>query len=112
MTDRWPLSAFADEIAVDLEEQVEVLCAHRVGHVELRSAWGISVVDLGADGLRRAAGVLRDAGVGVSAVGSPVGKAPIEGDLDDELVRFRAALEAADALETRLIRVFSFFIPD
>jgi sugar phosphate isomerase/epimerase len=112
MTDRWPLSAFADEIAVDLEEQVEVLCAHRVGHVELRSAWGINVVDLDADGLARAARVLGDAGVAVSAVGSPVGKAPIEGDFDDELVRLRAALAAADALETRLIRVFSFFIPE
>ncbi len=112
MTDRWPLSAFADEIAMDLEEQVEVLCAHRVGHVELRSAWGVNVVDLGARRLQKAAALLREAGLGVSAIGSPVGKAPIEGDLDDELVRFRAALEAADALESRLVRVFSFFVPE
>jgi sugar phosphate isomerase/epimerase len=112
MTDRWPLSAFADEIAVDLEEQVETLSAERVGHVELRSAWGVNVVDLGPERLRRAVHVLREAGIGVSAVGSPVGKAPVDGDLQHELRRFRAALEAADALGTGLIRVFSFFVTD
>jgi sugar phosphate isomerase/epimerase len=112
MSDRWPLSAFADEIAADLEEQVEALCAERVGHVELRSAWGVNVVDLGPERLRRAASVLRGAGIGVSAIGSPVGKAPVDGDLDQELGRFRAALAAADALGTGLIRIFSFFVTD
>jgi 3-dehydroshikimate dehydratase len=48
----------------------------------------------------------------VSAIGSPVGKAPVNGDFDSEVARLRAALEAAHALDTRQIRVFSFFIPD
>ncbi len=110
--DRWRLSAFGDEVAPDLEEQVAALRAQGILHVELRSAWGVNVVELGPEGLDRAAAVLRDAGVGVSAIGSPIGKAAIEADFADERGRFAAALDAAARLGTRLIRVFSFFIPD
>jgi sugar phosphate isomerase/epimerase len=48
----------------------------------------------------------------VSAIGSPVGKAAIDGDFDEELARLRAALDAAKRVGTDRIRVFSFFIPD
>jgi sugar phosphate isomerase/epimerase len=112
MSDRWPLSAFADEVAPDLDEQLRALAGERIGHVELRSAWGVSVVDLGPERLDEAALALREAGIGVSAIGSPVGKAPVDGDLDGELERLRASLDAAERLGTSLIRVFSFYIPD
>jgi len=112
MADRWPISAFADEIATGLEEQIAVLQRHRVGALELRSAWGVNVVDLGPERLDRAARLLAAAGLKVSAIGSPVGKAPIEGDFEAELVRLRAAIDAAKRLGTQHIRVFSFFIPD
>jgi sugar phosphate isomerase/epimerase len=112
MTDRWPLSAFADEVAPDLDEQLRALAGERIGHVELRSAWGVNVVDLGPERLDEAARALRDAGIGVSAIGSPVGKAPVDGDLDAELERLRASLDAAERLGTSLVRVFSFYIPD
>src|SRR5258708_39069178 len=112
MSDRWPLSAFADEIAPDLDEQLRALRDERIGHVGLRSAGGVNVVDLGPERLDEAARMLREAGIGVSAIGSPVGKAPVDGDLDGELGRLRAALDAADRLGTSLVRVFSFYIPE
>lgn len=112
MSDRWPLSAFADEVAPDLDEQLAALRDEEIGHVELRSAWGVNVVDLGPERLDQAARALREAGIGVSAIGSPVGKAPVDGDLDAELGRLRASLDAADRLGTSLVRVFSFYIPD
>src|SRR5256886_16657053 len=112
MTDRWPLSAFADEIAVDLEEQVETLRAQGVGAVELRTAWGVSVLDLGPERLDRAARLRREPGLRVSAVGSPIGRVPVGGAFADERGRCRSALEAADVLGTGLIRVFSFFVTD
>ncbi len=112
MTDRRPISAFGDEIAPGLEEQIAVLKEHGVEALELRTAWGVNVVDLGADDLERARRLLNAGGIAVSAIASPVGKAPIDGDFDVELVRLRAALEAAKRLETERVRVFSFFIPD
>ena len=112
MSDRWPLSAFADEVAPDLNEQLSALRAEGIGHVELRSAWGVNVADMTGEQLDQAAAALREAGIGVSAIGSPVGKAPVDGDLDAELGRLRACLDAADRLGTSLVRVFSFYIPE
>jgi sugar phosphate isomerase/epimerase len=112
VADRWPISAFGDEIAPGLEDQIVALAEQGVGAVELRSAWGVNVIDLTAEELERASGLLNTAGIAVSAIGSPVGKAAIDGDFDAELVRLRAALDAADRLETERVRIFSFFIPD
>ena len=112
MSDRWPLSAFADEVTPDLDEQLRALHDERIGHLELRSAWGENVADLGPKRLDEAARALREAGIGVSAIGSPVGKAPVDGDLDVEIGRLRACLEAAERLGTPLVRVFSFHIPE
>ena len=112
LPDRWRLSAFGDEIAPALEDQVAVLAEHGVGALELRSAWGVNVVDLEPEQLERAARVLRDAGIAVSAIGSPVGKGPVEADFESELVRLRVALDAAERLGTRRIRVFSYYVPD
>jgi sugar phosphate isomerase/epimerase len=111
-TDRWPLSAFGDEVAVELDEQLHALAAEGIGHVELRSAGGVNVIDMDAGRLEAAARALRAAGIGVSAIGSPVGKAPVDGDLDAELGRLRAALGAAERLGTSLVRVFSFYVPE
>lgn len=106
------IAVFGDEIAESLEEQLQVLAETGVRHLELRSAWGTSVVDLSEADLARAGARLREAGVGVAAIASPVGKAPIDGDFEEEMGRLRSALAAAERLGTRLIRVFSFFILD
>jgi sugar phosphate isomerase/epimerase len=112
VADRWPLSAFGDEIAPGLEEQIAVLQEHGVGALEFRSAWGVNVVELGHERLDVAARLLRNGGVAVSAIGSPVGKAPIEGEFEAELARLRVAIDAAQRLGAERIRIFSFFIPD
>jgi len=112
MSQAWAISAFGDEIALELEEQVETLVANDVPYVEFRSAWGVNVLDLTGRQLKRASLVLETAGVAVSAIGSPVGKAPVEGDFAQELSRLNAALSAADCLGTRLVRVFSFYVPE
>src|SRR4029077_20476019 len=104
-------SAFGDEIAPGLEEQIAVLKEHGVEALELRSALGVNVVDLGADELDRVRGLLNAGGIAISAIASPVGKSAIDGDFDVEMARLRAALDAAKRLETGLVRVFSFFIP-
>ena len=91
------------------EIQVAVLQALGVSHIEVREAWGVSVVDWTADQLERHAEVLRGAGVSVSGIASPIGKVDVAAPIEDELGRLGRAIEAARALDTRLIRVFSFY---
>ena len=105
------LSGFADEISPDPGEQLATLAAESISHLELRSAWSTNVADLSGEqlaGFRRA---LDDAGVRVSAIGSPIGKIELDAPLRPELERMRRVAGIADELGTRIVRVFSFFIP-
>jgi sugar phosphate isomerase/epimerase len=104
------LSAFGDEIDDDLAVQLDVLASEGVRHLEFRGAWGHNILDLDEEQLGRAAALLREHGFGVSAIGSPIGKSELTQPLDFELGRLDRAIAAAEALDTRLIRVFSFFI--
>ena len=104
------LSGFADEISPDPAEQLAVLAAESISHLELRSAWSTSVADLSDAELGRFRRALDDAGVRVSAIGSPIGKIPVEAPLGPELDRMRRIADLADELGTRIVRVFSFFL--
>lgn len=105
----WTLSGFGDEIDPDPLIQVAVLKALGASHIEVRSAWGDNVADLDDGQLERLARILRDAGMSVSAVASPIGKVVISAPLEDEVARLRRVIRVATALDTRFIRVFSFF---
>ncbi len=106
------LSAFGDEIDQDLATQLDVLASENVYHLELRGAWGHNVLELDDNQLRQARDLLRERGFGISAIGSPIGKSELTQPLDFELERLDRAVTAAQALGTRMIRVFSFFIRD
>lgn len=105
------LSAFGDEIAAELSEQVDALLAEGIRQVEFRAAWGKNVLDLSDAEIARARALLAARGVRVSAVGSPIGKVKITDDFDAHLARFRRAVWVAGQLGTPYIRVFSFFLP-
>ncbi|MBV9795884.1 MAG: sugar phosphate isomerase/epimerase [Actinobacteria bacterium] len=105
------LSGFADEIAADLDAQLEVLAGLSIRHLELRSAWSVTVADLDDQQVARIRRALDGAGVTVSAIGSPIGKIPVEAPLAPELDRLRRIADIAAALGTPLVRVFSFFLP-
>jgi sugar phosphate isomerase/epimerase len=104
------LSAFGDEVADDLAAQLGVLAREDIHHVEIRGAWGRNVLDLDPSALARAADLLRARGFAVSAIGSPVGKSPLTRRPAYERARLDRAIAAAEALNTRRIRVFSFSV--
>ena len=106
------VSAFADEIGDKLDEQLEVLAANDVGNIELRGVWGKGVLELSAAEVRRVRDAARQAGVGFSAVGSPIGKFPVDGDFGEERERLQRALEYAAVLGAPFVRIFSYYIPD
>jgi sugar phosphate isomerase/epimerase len=105
------LSGFADEISADPDEQLATLAAESIAHLELRSAWSTNVADFDRDQLARFRHALDRAGVAVSAIGSPIGKIEVGAPLAPELERLRRVAAIAGELGTRLVRVFSFFVP-
>ncbi|NQX28237.1 sugar phosphate isomerase/epimerase [Microbacteriaceae bacterium VKM Ac-2854] len=105
----WTLSGFGDEIDPDPTIQLAVLRALGAGSIEVRSAWGVNVVDLDDEQLARLAELVRAKEFGVSAVASPIGKVDVALDAELEVARLARIIRVAQALGTPNIRVFSFF---
>jgi len=105
------LSAFADEISQDPREQIDVLTRHGIKHIEFRAIDDTNVLDLSPARHEEFRAMLRDAGFGLSAIGSPIGKIRINEPFEEHLDRHAKALELAAFYECPRIRVFSFYIP-
>lgn len=105
----WTLSGFGDEIDPDPKIQAAVLLALGASHIEVRSAWGVNVVDLGDAQVGELKKILNDSGLKVSAVASPIGKVDVSLPPEHELERLRRAIEVAQMLHSRYIRIFSFY---
>ncbi len=107
----WTLSAFADEISPDLDAQLDTLAGESIRYLEFRGVWNKNVLDLSDSELEMVKATLAQRRVGVSSIGSPIGKIPIADDFAPHLDRFRRALRVAQLLGAPYIRIFSFFIP-
>jgi L-ribulose-5-phosphate 3-epimerase len=106
------LSAFGDEISPHLDEQMRVLLANGIHFLEFRGLEGKVIIDYPLQEVKNAYQKLADAGIGISAVGSPIGKIPVTEAFAPHLERFKKAIEVAHALKTNNIRMFSFYIPE
>jgi len=105
----WQLSGFGDEIDPDPAVQAAVLRALGAGFIEVRSAWGVNVIDLSSHQLGELGRVLSERGMAVSAIASPVGKVDVALPVEHEVDRLRRAIVAAHSLGARYIRIFSFY---
>jgi 3-dehydroshikimate dehydratase len=105
------LSAFADEISPDLDEQIAVLNSEHIHFLDLRSVWKTNVLDLTDQQVASIKETLDAHGIGVAAIGSPIGKVPIDSPFDEHLQRFERAIVVAHAFQTPFIRIFSFYPP-
>src|SRR5919205_2319088 len=108
----WTLTGFADEISPELDEQLDTLAEESIRFLELRSVWDKNVLDLTDDEVEKVGAAMSERGVGISSIGSPVGKVPIAEDFAPHLERFRRVLHVAKVLEAPYVRIFSFFMPE
>ena len=112
-TVRWNVaqSVFTDEIAKDFAEQLTVLKREGLQRLDLRAAWGINVIDLSDEQVAEISRLLTERDMRVACIGSPIGKTRISDSFEDQIPRFRRALEVAKRVGTTNIRIFSFFLP-
>lgn len=106
------ISGFADEISPQLSEQLDVLAKLDIHYLELRGVWGKNVLALDDNEVARVKSELDARGIGVSAIGSPIGKIKIDDPFEPHVKDFRRALYLAEHLGSRYLRVFSFFVPE
>lgn len=106
------LSAFSDEIDMDLKTQMDVLDKHGIKHIEMRGVNGKNVTELSLEEAAEIKKQLDSRGFKVSAMGSPIGKIKITDSFESHLELFSHVLELAKILDVKYIRMFSFFIPE
>ena len=106
------LSAFADEISPNLDEQIRTCKENGVTHFELRGVNNKNVMDFDA-GLREEIRTkLADNGLGVISIGSPIGKVKVTDPWQPHFDRFKHAVELAEYFEAPFIRIFSYYPPE
>ncbi len=106
------LSAFADEVSPVFDEQLEYLKSRGIGYIEPRNIDGTNVSSVTDEQLKCAKAKLDKYGIGVSSIGSPVGKISVTDDFADHIRLLERTIEIAKVLETKNIRMFSFFYPE
>ncbi len=106
---RFILSAFADEASPIFDEQLRILREENIPLIELRGADGKNCADLTLEEAATLRQKLDAAHIGLSALGSPYGKAFLADPFDDHLAKFRHGLELCKVLGASRIRMFSFY---
>src|SRR5882757_6466631 len=106
------LSAFADEISPDPQQQIDVLKSCGVRHIELRSILGTNVLDLTDLQVRELKALLDKNGFRLSAIGSPIGKVVVDQPFEPHLQRFKRAIELCKVFDTPNIRIFSYYLTE
>lgn len=105
------LSAFADEYSPDFDKQLEGLKNNGIDMIEIRGVDGVNISEISVDKARIIKEKLDAAGVSVSAIGSPVGKIKITDTFEPHMQLLSHVIDIAKVLDTKRIRMFSFYIP-
>ncbi|MDR2526146.1 MAG: TIM barrel protein [Oscillospiraceae bacterium] len=106
---RFTFSAFSDEAAKSLEEQIAACKAAGIGAMELRGIDGRNIATFDPAEAEEIKAKLDAAGIAVSAIGSPFGKLFIEEEFEEHFAEFKNTVAVADVLEAPVIRMFSFY---
>lgn len=106
------LSGFGDEIAEDFEAQLIEMRKMNLNHVALRNLWGTNILDLDPKQKKKARNLLRQYGMGVSEIGTPLGKVLVTSSWKKEWERYEKAIEMAHYFKCPRIRIFSFYFPN
>ena len=105
-------SGFADEISSDTTVQFEVLNKLGIKYFEPRGIDGKNISELSIDEAKKLKEKMNSFGIKASSIGSPIGKIYLTDDFDAHFKLFCHVVEIAKILETKYIRIFSFYNKD
>ena len=105
-------SAFADEYNKEFDKQLEVLTTKGFTHIEPRGIDGTFLAKLEDDKVKEVKAKLKAAGIGISAMGSFLGKYDIVEPLAPHLEVAKRIFDISAELEAERVRIFSFYLPD
>ena len=103
------LTGFADEAAKGLDGQIAALKRNGMSCFEPRGIDGKNIADFTVEEAKELKAKLDAQGIKVSSIGSPFGKIEIDEDFEPHFEKFKNTVEVAKILETKYIRMFSFF---
>lgn len=106
------ISGFADEIDNSTEIQFKHLNTLGISYFEPRGINGKNISALTVDEAVALKAQMDKFGIKASSVGSPIGKIKITDDFEAHKELLRHVIGIAKILETKFIRVFSFFMPE
>ncbi len=104
------ITGFADEIDQDLTIQIENLQKLGMRYVEMRGVDGNNLIYHTDEKVKEIKERLDAAGIALSALGSPLGKIGIEDPFEKHFEEFKRAVEIAHKMDTKNIRMFSFYV--
>jgi len=105
-------SAFADEISPNFDEQLVGLKKLGIGMIELRGVDGKSFTTLTDGEVAVVKSKLENAGIGISALGTPIGKIKLDGDMEAHEKLLDRIMDIGDMLGCKRLRMFSFYPAD
>lgn len=105
------LSAFIDEYSDDLVEQLDALERFGIHYLELRHVNGKNVSEMTDEEINELKRLCDERGIGISAIGSPLGKIRLDGDPEAHLALTERICRYATVLGARYVRMFSFYPP-
>lgn len=108
----YKLSAFSDEYADSFEDQLIALNRFEIGYTEVRYLDRKNVSLLTEEEVKLYKKKLDYYGISVSAIGSPLGKIKLDGNLEEHFEAARRVFNTANIFGTKFVRIFSFYAPD
>lgn len=103
------LTGFADEASKSLDGQIAALKRNGMSYFEPRGIDGKNIADFTVEEAKALKEKLDANGIKVSSIGSPYGKIEIDEDFEPHFEKFKNTVEVAKILDTKYIRMFSFF---
>ena len=109
---KFNLHAFADEAGQELSEQISALRDNGYHGLEIRKVEGQNVSTLTIEQAKEIDKRMKDAGLCVWSIGSPIGKIGLEEDFEKHIELYKHTLDVSAEFGAKALRLFSFHMPN